>query len=167
MSCHTGCRHGDHQEQGSCGDCCGGKQEIIICQQEAEFLMRLAQIPFLPVTRFLMKSSQSDHLESVALAPVYLEQPEESMEAVKETGKVLDALAQKRLIALDYDKPLQGGDYSVYKESGLFRYFQETVEEGSRQPNHLYDVAALECGSIALTAIGQQAVEQLEIEWQK
>lgn len=164
MNCQKGCCHeGDQMPQ----SCCGCRREILVSEPEADFLMRLAQIPFLPVVRFLLKSSLSSHLESEALAPVYLERSDDSLDTVKETGKVLKALKQKGLLSLDYDRPLEGGDYSLYERSKLFAYFKETVAEGSRRPGHLFNLPLLECGSIALTALGQQAVEQLEIIWER
>lgn len=56
----------------------------------------------------------------------------------QDLGDAVDALYQKRLIQLDYDLPLLNFDYSEY-------------EAYSRR------------GSMALTAMGQQAVELLEI----
>ena len=57
-------------------------------------------------------------------------------EAVSDT---LLALRQKRLLSLDPEIPLQGFDYSAYEEFPLH-------------------------GSLALTALGQQVVELLEIQ---
>ena len=164
MNCHRGgCRAGNQSPE----SCCRCRREILVSEPEADFLMRLAQIPFLPVVRFWLKSSLSSHLELEALAPVYLEKSEDSLDTVKTTGKVLKALEQKGLLTLDYDRPLSGGDYSLYESSVLYNYFKETVAKGSRRPGYLYDLPFLECGSIALTTLGQQAVEQLEIIWQR
>lgn len=67
---------------------------------------------------------------------VYLEGQEKSME---EMARVIAALEQKRLIRLDYWLPLSNFDYSAYQDYPLK-------------------------GSMALTALGQQVVEQLELQ---
>ncbi len=48
---------------GSCGTCGGCARELVLTQQEAAFLEKLGQIPFLPVAR-----NMGD------LTPVYLEE---------------------------------------------------------------------------------------------
>ena len=57
------------------------------------------------MARFLIESSREDDFSSVALAPVYLRGPEESMEWVKETGAMLLELEKKGYLTLDYDYP--------------------------------------------------------------
>jgi hypothetical protein len=54
-------------------------------------------------------------------------------------SQIITALQQKQLIRLDYDLPLSGFDYEVY----------------GKYPAQ---------GSMALTARGQQVIEQLEIQ---
>ena len=70
-----GCAEQNKSECGKSGGCSGGCQNRVIYINEAErdFLIKLSQIPFLPLTRFIMRSSKSDHMESVALAPVYMQ----------------------------------------------------------------------------------------------
>lgn len=167
----TGCGHGcggcgdDNESQ--CGDGCGcsggcSDNVIYISEAERDFLMKLAQLPFLPLARFIMKSSNSDHMESVALAPVYLNTKTDSMETVKATGAVLLGLEEKYLVTLDYETPLQNGDYSMYEESGVYQFFCSTVQDGAKQPGFMFDQPVLERGSLALTALGQYAVESLQ-----
>jgi hypothetical protein len=72
----------------------------VLSQGEIDFLMELAQIPFLPVAR-----KMGD------LTPVYLEAPEMSTE---EWSLILQCLEKKGLISLDYDKPLKLFDDSAY-----------------------------------------------------
>lgn len=146
------------------GSCDGGCQNriIYITEDEKTFLMKLAQIPFLPLTRFVMRSTASDDTESGALAPVYMEDKNDAMNTVKKTGDILLSLEEKYLITLDYDLPLQNGDYSVYEESELYQLFRSTVAEGGKQAGFLFDQPVLERGSIALTALGQDALDSLE-----
>ena len=84
---------------GNCGSCGGCARELTISQQEMDFLMKFAQIPFLPVARKLGD-----------LEPVYLEQ-----DAPEDAGLILQILEKKGLISLDYDKPLKGFDDSAYE----------------------------------------------------
>lgn len=165
---HCGCHgHGgeghEHGGENHGHSCCGGHHhEIILSDEDAEFLMCLAQTPFLPLAQFVLKSSKSSHLESVALAPVFLNDKADSMESVKKTGAVLKRLADYGLITLDYDEPLENGDYTIYSDSALFAYFTETVTQAAKKPDYLFDIADLELGSIALTRRGQLAIQKLE-----
>ena len=68
--------------------------------------------------------------------PIYLENDRYSPEKYE---KIIAALCQKRLIRLDYDLPLVNFDYAAYQA----------------YPHR---------GSMALTVIGQRAVELLEIQ---
>lgn len=142
--------------------CCGRQNRVIyITDDEKAFLMKLSEIPFLPLVRFLMRSTKSEDM-SVALAPVYLNDKDESMDTVKENGEVLTSLEDKYMITLDYDLPLQNGNYSMYEESALYRDFCRTVREGVSQDGLIYDIPVLQRGSMALTSLGQDAVDTLE-----
>ena len=113
-----------HCEHGTCGGCGGGP--LLLTPPEAALLERLAQTPFLPVGKGLGE------------LPVYLEEPEGPW-APEESGRAILALAQKGLVRLDSDVPLQGFDYAAYGHCPLH-------------------------GSFALTARGQAVVEQIEIQ---
>ena len=183
MSEHTehehGCCGGDHEhkhEHGCCGGdhehdhehgCCGGDHEhdqeaIEISDIEHQFLMALAEVSFLPVARFVMGSTKSEHLSSVALAPVFIQESEVPMDEVKMLGEGLLHLEEFGLITLDYDQPLDGYDYHVYEQSDVYKEFQKVVLEGSTREDFLFDSGAMEKGSIALTTLGQGAIDQLQ-----
>ena len=85
---------------GNCGSCGGCARELVLTEQEAAFLMKLGQIPFLPVAR-----NMGD------LTPVYLEERDRSVE---EYSLILQCLEKKGLISLDFDKPLRSFDDSAY-----------------------------------------------------
>ncbi|MBN7771852.1 Abi-alpha family protein [Clostridium aminobutyricum] len=166
---HQGCCCQDSsdstQEQGhSCGGChCGPHQtEIQISEEETEFLKQLAQTPYLPLAQFVLKSTKSSHLESVALAPVYINNRTDSMETVKSMAVVLESLKDKGLITLDYEEPLENGNYTDYSDSALYAYFKETVAQTKDKDEFLFDIPSLEFGSIALTYLGQLAIESLD-----
>ena len=108
----SGCAHCS----GSCGGCggcsgCGGAMELT--RGEIEMLLKLGQIPFLPVARKMGDEN-----------PVYLEDTEQTVE---EYGLILLCLEKRGLISLDYDKPLKSFDdaaYAAYPIRGSFALTQ-------------------------------------------
>ena len=96
-----------------------------LTQGEIDFLRNLGQFAFLPIAR------RADDM-----VPVYLE---DGCYTKEEYSLILQVLEQKRLVSLDYDKPLRNFDAAKYAA---------------------YPVK----GSAALTARGLQVVEMLEIE---
>ena len=141
---HCNCSCGHHQEHHSLHPHGGGLTEA-----QTAFLHELEHHHFLPVARFLIESSREDDFSSVALAPVYLRGPEESMEWVKETGAMLLGLEEKGYLTLDYDYPLESYPYTEYRQSDLYAYFCRTIEEAKGRPGCLGDTPVLELGSIA------------------
>ena len=113
------------QCNGNCGSCGGCAKTLVLSPGEIKMLEALGQIPFLPVGR-----KQDD------MTPVYLEDTEYTSE---EYSLILQALEQKGMISLDYEKPLAGADMSAYKA----------------YPVH---------GSMALTARGQTVLELIETQ---
>lgn len=154
--CHDHDCH-DHGCEG-CGGC--SPAEITLTRPQAVFLARFAQTPFLPLARFLYLSSQEDELESVGLAAVHLTGGED-LEAAKATGTLLEQLAGMGLITLDYDIPLSNYDYAEYETSPIFAQFRQAVAEGAGRPGFLFDTAALEKGSMALTDLGLAVLERV------
>lgn len=115
-------------DKSNCGSCCGhcgscGGREMYLTEPEISLLRLLAEVAFLPAAR------RADTMEPHC--------KEEGLPA--EADLALEALERKRLISLDWDKPLKNFDYTAYK--GL--------------PVH---------GSAALTALGQTVVELLEVQ---
>lgn len=146
----------------SSGGCAGGgcrDKTIYITEDEKAFLTQLAEIPFLPLARFMMQSTQLADAVAVWAAPIYLNSRNETSDDVKNTGAVLQSLEDKYLVTLDYDLPLQNGDYSIYEESRVYRDFCETAYKGVVADGVIYDLPYLQCGSIALTTLGQDALE--------
>lgn len=103
---------------GNCAGCSGCARELVLTQEELDFLRKLGQIPFLPVARKMDED-----------VPVYLEegQPEQM-------SLLLQCLEKKGLISLDYDQPLPGmeqGAYAAYPIRGsmaLTRRGQQVLE---------------------------------------
>ena len=117
---------------------------------QAAFRHELEHHHYLPLARFLMESTAEDDFSSVALAPVYLLSPQDTMEQVKEMGALLLDLERRGWITLDYGYALEGYSYEEYRTSELYAYFCRTVEEAKGRPGFLGDTPVLELGSIAL-----------------
>lgn len=104
----SGCAHCS----GSCGGCggcsgCGGQLELT--RGEIDMLLKLGQIPFLPVARKMGEEN-----------PIYLEDTECTVEAY---SLILLCLEKRGLISLDYDMPLKSFDdaaYAAYPIRGSF-----------------------------------------------
>ena len=94
---------------GSCCGNCGGCGPMELTAGEVKMLLKLAQIPFLPVAR-----KMSDDI------PVYLEDNDETAE---QYSLILQCLEKRGLISIDYDQPLAGFDdaaYAAYPIRGSF-----------------------------------------------
>ncbi len=104
---------------------------------------------------------------AIALDPVYISAPEDSMDRVKEIGAELIALEEGGLITLDYDAPLKGYPYEEYKSSDLFALFVQTVKEAAALPEHSYDVPVLELGSMALTEAGERMAAAITMKGER
>lgn len=85
---------------GNCASCSGCGGALVLNAGEIDMLMRLGQIPFLPVARRMEDTS-----------PVYLE---DSVYSREEYSLILQCLEKKGLISLDYDKPLASFDDGAY-----------------------------------------------------
>lgn len=83
---------------GNCSACSGCARELVLTEQEIEFMNTLGQYAFLPVAR-----KMGD------LTPVYLEDGDP-----EQMSLLLQVLEKKGLISLDFDKPLRGFDESAY-----------------------------------------------------
>ncbi len=116
------------------------------------------------MARFVLRSSKNAHANSVALAPVYIADPKDDMETVKDNGRLFASLDEMGLITLDYDLPLKGYDYGEYHQSALYAYFQETVKEASQNPGFSMDVPHMDLGSMALTQEGHELLQALMAE---
>ena len=149
--------HHDHH-----GCCCGHDHDHMQDQrqscpvsegelsgEERALLHELDHHDYLPVARFLLESTKQDDFSSVALAPVYLRHPEESLEQVRRTGALLLGLEEKGYLSLDYGYPLDGYPYEEYHGSQVYAYFCRSVEEARGREGFLGDTPVLELGSIA------------------
>ncbi len=152
-SCAGGCSCHSHSSDSGKGRA-HSQEPLTINGEEKSILLELNQSSQLPVSRFIMSSSTEHEARVVSLAAVSIKALDDSMETVKQTGRVLSGLEKKGLIALNYDIPMQGYDYAPYTNSALFAYFKETVNDGKKYPSFLFDTAEIELGSMALTEFG-------------
>lgn len=150
--CGCGCHDHHHHEHVEIMPVDG----LSILQQN--FLLALHERGYLPIARFVLTCADNEEAQSVALAPVYIGDPNDDMDRVKSLGEALQALEDGGLLTLDYDIPLKGYAYGEYTGSELYAYFQKTVQEASGKPDFLFDTPSLELGSMALTDEGTAAV---------
>ena len=97
---------------------------------------------------------------AVSMEPVYIADPGESLDAIREYGALYAGMEDKGLIDLDYGFPLPGYPYREYHESQAWRNFQETAAE-ARQRGFTYDTPRLELGGITLTERGHEVVDEM------
>lgn len=119
-----------------CGACCGGDCGGCGGCGGHDRALFLTQSELDLLLRFAQIPFLPVARHADADVPVYLEDGDDHAEAY---GQTIAALHQKALIALDYQLPLSNFDYAAYRA-----YAQQ--------------------GSMALTAMGQRIVEQLEIQ---
>ncbi len=87
-----------------CSSCSGCSGDLTLTEGELSVLRTLAQIPFLPIYREISED-----------VPIYLE---ESAYPQETYGLILQCLEKKRLITLDYDKPLKNAPAAPYPIQG-------------------------------------------------
>ncbi len=147
----TGEHHHEHEHAGCCGKHKKELDKNDLTEDESCFLNKLLMYSFLPVARFVLKSSKEDDFLVYALSPVYIENENDTLSKVKFNGEILTALNEKGFIDIDYDIDIKNYDYSEYINSNIYKHFQKTVLEGKTQHNFLGDIAEIELGSIAIT----------------
>lgn len=162
--CGFGHDHEGHVHGEDCG--CGHVHVLIepvedLSVLQQNFLLALYERRYLPLARFAMGNTGDEEIYSVALEPVYIGTPQDTLEQVKALGEQLDALMRSGLVTLDYDMLLGSYGYAEYETADIYRYFKETVAQGSGQPGALFNEAYLEKGSMALTERGMERVEKM------
>lgn len=153
---HHCCGH-NHDKQKHNFGCCSGQEPhaIELTDREHKILLNLIKTSPLPLSKFLLTSTKSNHLESVALASVHIIDRMESVEEIRERGEILSSLEDKGLIILDYEHPLENFDYGFYSNSAAYQQLEELVYEGGKKEGFLFDNIRLETGSITLTSLGK------------
>ncbi|MFI3253240.1 MAG: hypothetical protein R3Y63_02705 [Eubacteriales bacterium] len=167
--CGGGC---SSHNSGGCGGCgshgaggCGGGSgipdsdnplEVMITPQEEIFLQKLSQCPFLPVAQFLLRAKDPNEQGHMSLEPVFVETGDEDFSEIKRQAEVILILAQKNIVSVDFDAPLEGSDYSIFNNS--FQTLSNAVADSQEE----FYPPEMVCGSVCLTAVGDIVVEQLD-----
>ena len=121
---------------GGCGKCCGRP----LSEGARAFLSELAQTPFLPVYRCTLP-------DGFLIGPLCVLTVEPSLPELLRGAESIEELAQRGLVSVDFDIPLQNAEAEGREQAVVRAHFSEAV--------------ALESGSMALTAKGQEAVEEV------
>ena len=152
---HCGC-HGHGEEKSHDCHCSYHSHVVELTAEEKRFLEYALLAQPVDVVRFLLRSSKSEHFETIAMAPVHMKTPEDSMGEVQDAAAMLKVLADYALIELDYDAPIEGFDYGRYEQSESYIYFLQTVEEAKTNPDFVFDLGLMEKGRIILTSNGEK-----------
>lgn len=162
---HHTANHAGHDHGAGCGceghgheDSDGPNYENGLSIAENNVLMALLERGGLPVARFSLTSSKEQEAYAVAMSPVYIADPADSLETIKEYGAIYAGMEEKGLIELDYEFPLPGYPYREYHESWAWRHFVETAAE-AKQRGFTFDTPRLEMGGITLTEHGHEVVD--------
>ena len=161
--CGCGEHHHAHTHSEGCG--CGEHHhepdyENGLTIAENNVLMALTERGALPVARFTLTSSKEAEAYAVAMEPVYIANPSDTMDAVKEYGALFARMEDKGLIDLEYEHALPGYPYYEYKGSDAWKHFNETAAE-AKQRGFTFDTPNLELGGIVLTSLGQEIVDRM------
>lgn len=135
-----------------CGGCGKHSAPAPLSDMEKSLLDLLAQNPFLPLCRLLLRSHDNEELSFVMSAPVYLPYPDTTTEEVRSYGAALLSLQRRGYLTIDYDIPISGFDYDSWKDYDYYRSFVFSVEAPGVEP-------VMENGSTALTLSGQEALD--------
>ena len=165
-----GCGHAHAEHRHGCGCGCedhehsGGEDgpdyENGLSIAENNVLMALLDRGGLPVAQFTLTSSREAEAYTVAMGPVYVANPEDSLEDIREYGALFSEMEHKGLIDLDYDFPLPGYPYQEYHSSAAWRHFVETAAEAKGR-GFTFDTPNLELGGITLTERGHEVVDRM------
>ena len=106
----------------NCSSCKGCSGSLSLTEGELQMLATLSQIPFLPIYRKIDDAT-----------PIYLE---ENLLPPQEYSLILQHLEAKRLITLDFDKPLKNaapGPYPIQGSMALTARGQSVIDLLERQ----------------------------------
>ncbi|MFI3325563.1 MAG: hypothetical protein R3Y35_05250 [Clostridia bacterium] len=153
-TCSCGGHH--HHEEHTCS--CGGHhhheqpkiEKRDLTKAEEKFLNTLAFFGKAPVARFVVSSTTNHDFRNAVLGPVFISNPNDDMEIIKNTSEIITNLANQGLLEIVYDTPLENYAYGEFYSSNSFKYFEKTVKEASEKENFIGDTAELEEGYIAI-----------------
>lgn len=120
-----------------------------LTQTERELLQAVRSARRFPLVRFELRNSEEPELRSIALNHVYITDPEDSMELVKERSAALESLRRRGLVHISYALPAYvQSDYQVYYRSRLYELLCHTVLEAQGKPGFLFNLPAMRFGQV-------------------
>lgn len=120
-----------------------------LTQTERELLQAVRSARRFPLVRFELRNSEEPGLRSIALNHVYITDPEDSMELVKERSAALESLRRRGLVHISYALPAYvQSDYQVYYRSRLYELLCHTVLEAQGKPGFLFNLPAMRFGQV-------------------
>ena len=120
-----------------------------LTQTERELLQDVRSARRFPLVRFELRNSEEPGLRSIALNHVYITDPEDSMELVKERSAALESLRRRGLVRISYALPAYvQSDYQVYYRSRLYELLCHTVLEAQGKPGFLFNLPAMRFGQV-------------------
>lgn len=128
-------------------------------QKKMLFKMRWERFP---VARFELHNDREEDLVMTALDNVWIQEPEDSMETVKERAAALRELEEAGLIQMNFASPtVVSGDHTVYYKSELYALLCRTALEAAQLPDNLFNLPCLCKGYAEPTLQGRRAVRKL------
>ncbi|WOC32009.1 MULTISPECIES: hypothetical protein [Caproicibacterium] len=129
---------------------------------QKEILWKVFQHRRFPIVRFELHREGQPELCSIALNDVYIEQPQDSMELVKERGKALHSLTEQGILTVDYSTRVWvQGDYDVYYRSKLYEELCHAVMESSKNPAAVFNLPYMRKGYAGFTSSFLASLPQL------
>lgn len=126
-------------------------KRLSLSPMEKEMLQAVRDARRFPIVRFELHSSQEPSLRSIALNHVYITDPTDSMELVKERAAALEGLRNKGLVRISYALPAYvQSDYQIYYQSKLYELLCHTVMEAQGKEGFLFDFPAMRFGQVFL-----------------
>lgn len=120
-----------------------------LTQTERELLQAVRSAKRFPLVRFELRNSEEPELRSIALNHVYITDPEDSMELVKERSAALESLRRRGLVRISYALPAYVQlDYQIYYRSRLYELLCHTVLEAQGKPGFLFNLPAMRFGQV-------------------
>lgn len=120
-----------------------------LTQTERELLQAVRSAKRFPLVRFELRNSEEPELRSIALNHVYITDPEDSMELVKERSAALESLRRRGLVRISYALPAYvQSDYQIYYRSKLYELLCHTVMEAQGKPGFLFNLPAMRFGQV-------------------
>ena len=116
-----------------------------------------------PLARFELHNDAEEELAMTALDNVWMQDPEDPMELLRQRGAALRALEEHGLIAVDFvPSACVAGDHTVYYRSKAYELLCRTALEASQSvENCLFNLPVLCRGYAELTPRGRRETRRM------